>query len=285
MSSSKSEAWSQLATGALLRASLLEGEERVVAQLQGEGATHGMYAEANALGEVRGFCLDNESALEESDYIEATGSLVLQTVKYRMQKPYTSSTPYDGDIAKAWQDSFDLSDGIPTFVYLETKYDSNGEPHFIGGLLAQALPPPSPLRKIIEKETGDKGGAGEKGKEKEKLGDTGRVAVQTLSDMFFSGEVPSLEEVSTSAGLVEYVRLALKAPQVEESSCEIHPVDFHCRCTKAGYLSHLYTLPVTDIDDLIMDNGIDLNCHFCNKVHAITQEELVSIRDNKVPVD
>jgi succinate dehydrogenase/fumarate reductase flavoprotein subunit len=37
--------------------------------------------------------------------------------------------------------------------------------------------------------------------------------------------------------------------------------------------------------DLIMDNGIDLNCHFCNKVHAITQEELVSVRDNKVPVD
>ena len=133
MDATKSKEWSFLATGCLLRASFLTGEERIIAQIAAEGtAMHGMYAEANALGEVRGFSLNSNEALVAEELKGTKGALVLQQIMSSYTKPFLSYSPYEGNIISAWQQYSDLSEQLPSFMHIESRYNDVGIPQFVG---------------------------------------------------------------------------------------------------------------------------------------------------------
>lgn len=66
-------------------------------------------------------------------------------------------------------------------------------------------------------------------------GDRGLEQINDLKNRFASGSVPSLESISTTKGLVEYMRVALKHKKLKDGEVDMKPVDYYCRCKKDQY--------------------------------------------------
>lgn len=51
--------------------------------------------------------------------VDQKGLLLIQKILYRAAKPYTSMTPYEGDLTEAWRQYYEMSEQIPTFLHIE----------------------------------------------------------------------------------------------------------------------------------------------------------------------
>ncbi|MBK97289.1 MAG: Hsp33 family molecular chaperone HslO [Balneola sp.] len=234
-------------TAAALLASELKKEERIQIRLDGNGPLQYVIAEANSLGEVRGYVGNPraELAYNKPDVLLSDGIglgvLSLTKVLYNEAEPRTSSIELiAGDVTRDIAHYLAKSEQVPSAVILDIGITKNGAISEAGGLLLQRLPdaPDGQIDMLHE-----------------------RLASFQPIDQLFSEKIYVDEIMHRSVSPI----------QVKELSR--NPVDFFCRCSRKRFLSALTMLSLEDLED-IKYNDQEIVCHFCNNKQYITAQEI-----------
>jgi molecular chaperone Hsp33 len=239
-------------TGVLLLASELKGEERIRLQLEGNGPVGTIIAEANAIGESRGYVLNPDAELDYSSAHNigdglGLGVLTFSKTLYNEARPTTGTVELmSGNISDDIAYYLYQSEQIASAVSLDVGIDENGEVTHAGGILIQALP-----------------GAPENGvaKLEENLKKLMPLSSQFIDDNYIDD---LLHKVTGAIEVKELGRI---------------PVHFFCRCTKDRFTSALSMLTIDDLESM-KDSPQELVCHYCNKKYLITTNEIQGILNN-----
>ena len=212
--------------------------------------------------------------------MSARGQLRVQRILYGAAAPHVSIVPCaTGSIQQDVNFFLAQSDQTPGHIHLTTSVNSDATVEFAGGVFAQLLAggDPGVLDRVA---SALEGGAVD------------------LTAMHASGEglhhaaaalLPELELGTDSRGLPSVMcggvsvrdgppDTAAGAAAAAASPAVGVPVGFLCRCSKAGFLSKVATLPAADIQAMASEvPPPTLTCHFCNEPHSPTKEELEAL--------
>ena len=234
-------------TGTMLMASELKGEERIKMRIEGKGPVGLLVAEANRVGEVRGYVQNPQVELDYSKDNASisdglgVGVMTVSKTLYNEAEPRHSNIELvKGNITDDLAYYMVQSEQVPSAVLLDVGIDEEGKITEAGGLLIQRMPdaPEGTIEKLQEKmlqfESID----------------------QLLADDYYIDEI---------------MEMALSPMEVKE--LDRQPVDFFCRCTRKRFINALAMLGYEDLKE-ISDEGQELVCHFCNEQYEVTQEEI-----------
>ncbi|MBX3043763.1 MAG: Hsp33 family molecular chaperone HslO [Candidatus Kapabacteria bacterium] len=235
-------------SGASLAAALLNGEERVSIEANGDGDISKVFAEAIQLGEVRGFVEFKDAGRSINftgmDKLLGEGLLRVTRVLYNRSEPVQGIVPIQkGDISTDLAYFYSQSEQIPSAVILDSKPDSNGMIIQSGGLLVQAMPGFSEIELI-------------------KLF-THLSQLDPLTD-YFEKDLNPLQVLKEVLPF-EFEVLSSSA------------VDFFCRCSKDNFISKLMTLGKQEIIDMQKTGQNELVCKYCNKHYYLTEEDFMTL--------
>jgi molecular chaperone Hsp33 len=245
-------------TASLLLASELKGEERIRLTLQGNGPVGMIIAEANAVGECRGYVQEPQAMLKVTENTQigdglGIGLLTFSKTLYNEAKPITGTVELrSGNITEDIAFYLLQSEQIASAVTLDVGIGEDGEVTHAGGILVQALP-----------------GAPE---DKIDLIQENLQRLIPLSERFSSEEYIDdlMAEVVSPVAVRELGRL---------------PVHFFCRCTRDRFLDALALLNLNDLEHMESDDQ-ELVCHYCSKKYVVTTTEIASIiRDMRVKMN
>lgn len=234
-------------TAAALLASELKGEERIQLRMDGSGPVGFLIAEANSIGEIRGYVKNPAAELDYSNPETKLGDglglgvLTFTKVLYNNAEPKISTIQLiDGEVTADIAHYLAQSEQIPSAVLLDVGIDDNGEITEAGGLLVQRLPgaPEGQIDMIQERLSG----------------------FPPVHTLFEDGQY-----------IDEVMRKALSPLRVKELSRQL--IDFFCRCTRDRFLNALAAL---SYDDLIEMQGEpqEMICHYCNNKEIFSKEEI-----------
>ncbi|HYW35615.1 MAG TPA: Hsp33 family molecular chaperone HslO [Balneolaceae bacterium] len=232
--------------GAMLMASELKGEERIRLRLEGDGPTQLIVAEANRVGEVRGYVQVPDAQLDYAENPEigdgiGKGLLTVSKTLYNEAEPRHSSTNLvRGNITDDLAYYMVQSEQIPSAILLDVGIDEEGNVTEAGGLFVQRLPD-APEGKIDQLQ--------------EKL-----RSFPSIAEMLVDGEY-----------IDDIMQKAMDPIPVKE--LDRQPVDFFCRCSRKRFMNALRMLSYEDLKD-ISDEGQELVCHFCNTRYHISKKEI-----------
>lgn len=234
-------------TGVMLLASELKGEERIQLRVDGNGPIGFLIAEANSLGEIRGY-VQNPAA--ELDYSNpdvdlgdglGLGLLTLTKVLYNEAEPRNSAIELKkGDITTDLAHYLVQSEQVPSAILLNVGLDDKGEVTEAGGLLVQRLPgaPDGQIDLLQE-----------------------RLASFPPIHKLFEGDFY----------IDDIMQKAMSPLKVKE--LDRQPVDFFCRCTKDRFLDVLSMLTIDDLKEMEGEQQ-EMVCHYCNKREYVSKEEI-----------
>lgn len=237
-------------TAAMLLASELKGEERIQVRLDGNGPTGMIIAEANRVGEVRGY-VQNPSA--ELDYSESSvnigdgiglGILTVSKTLYNEAEPRTSTIELvNGDVTSDMAHYMVQSEQILSAFLLDVSLDNEGNVDHAGGLLVQRLPE-------AEEES------------VEKLQKT-VASLPPISEMLADGKY-----------IDDIMHLACTPFDVKE--LDRQPVHFFCRCSPGRFKNALSLLSYDDLKEMEGESQ-EIVCHYCNSRYEISKNDLREI--------
>ncbi len=234
-------------TGTMLMASELKGEERIKMRIEGKGPVGLLVAEANRVGEIRGYVQNPQVELDYSKPNVKTGDglgvgvMTISKTLYNEAEPRTSNIELrEGNITDDLAYYMVQSEQIPSAVLLDIGFDDEGQITEAGGLIIQRMPD-APEGKIEELQ--------------EKMLQFDSISSLLANDFYID----------------DIMEKAMDPIQVKE--LDRQPVDFFCRCTRKRFVKALAMLGYEDLKE-ISDEGQELVCHFCNEHYNITQEEI-----------
>ncbi|MDR9387655.1 MAG: Hsp33 family molecular chaperone HslO [Balneolaceae bacterium] len=234
-------------TGASLLASELKGEERVQLQLEGDGPLGSVIAEANRVGEVRGYVKHPKAQLPdhsgEPRLEEGLGLGILTVFKtlYNEAEPRMSTIELVvGDVTTDIAYYMVQSEQIHTAIRLDVKMADDGSIAHAGGLMIQKLP-----------------GADQK-------------VIDHLQEHLKS-MTPVSDSLEEGYYIDEIMVQALDGSPVKE--LDRQPIDFFCRCSRDRFRNGLAMLPMEELESLKGESQ-ELVCHFCNQKEIFTKEEI-----------
>lgn len=234
-------------TGTMLMASELKGEERLKLRIEGDGPVELLIAEANRVGEIRGYVQNPRAKLDysnpESRLKDGIGLGILTVSKtlYNQAEPRTSSIELvKGTITDDLAYYMLQSEQIPSALLLDVGIDNQGEITQAGGLLIQRMPnaPEGEIEKLQQK----------------------MLQFNSISSLLQKGLY-----------IDDIMQQAMQPIQVKE--LDRQPVDFFCRCTRDRFVNALALLGYEDLKE-ISDEGQELVCHFCNEHYHVTKDEI-----------
>ena len=236
--------------GVMLLASELKGEERLHLRLEGSGPVGYVIAEANSVGEIRGY-VGNPGA--ELDYTQpdvsigsglGIGLLSLQKTLYNEAEKRTSTIQLiNGDVTSDLAHYLVQSEQVESAIKLDVGIDENGEVTNAGGLLVQRLPEAAP------------------------------EIIQQIQEHLVKFD--QIDELLNSGRYVDDIMHKAADPlQVKELSR--YPVHFFCRCNKNRFKNALAMIDIDELKDM-GDEGQELVCHFCNELYQVSKTELEEI--------
>jgi molecular chaperone Hsp33 len=239
--------------GALLVASSLKGRDRVALRIDCSGPVGGLVAEANALGEVRGYLqkipIPLEKPLEDFNLAPFLGAGLLSITRYLedAKHPFSGQVALQhGNLAQDLAHYFLTSEQIPTAFNLSIQFTPQGEVAGAGGLFLQVMP------------GADEDSAAELENIVYGLPSLGAIcAAGEDLDRFVQGHFAALDPV-----LLDKPRVA-----------------FFCRCRRDTVGRLLGTLPAEELRD-IRDKGpfpVELRCHHCNTRYAFDRDEVEAL--------
>lgn len=247
--------------GAALLAAQKKGEERVTVSLQGAGPVPLVLAEAVRTGEARGYVHGGDTELPPGTPLGlalGAGTLEVSEVLYGARTPYRSVVALaQGDVLSDLREYFARVEQIPSHLSLDTAF--HGEQLvWSGGLLVQALPPPSGLAP-------------------DQALSYGEAAVETVRRRL--ARLPPLQELILGEGrsLEQVAALVADEPELPPERLESHALAFYCRCSRKGVLAHLALLPVADLAEFEAAPS-PIACQYCAKQYALTSEEIRALR-------
>jgi molecular chaperone Hsp33 len=245
-----SAALGRVMSGALLLSSLLKDGQKVILQASGDGPLHGIVAEADWAGRVRGYVKRPHVHMGVTDgkldVGRAVGKGYLNVIKdLGVREYYRGIVPLQtGEIAADLAYYLNASEQLPAAVSLGVYVDVDNSVKASGGFLVHPLP-----------------GAGENaiGRLEDRL-----KGIRPVSAMILDGMGPQ-EIMEEAAGLpVEIL--------------ERKEVRFHCPCTKERVLDAIAALGRVEIDGLIRKGeAAKVECHFCRTEYIVSLEELTSL--------
>ena len=240
-------------TVAMLLASELKGEERVQIKLEGSGPVGSIVAEANRVGEIRGY-VQNPGA--ELDYTVSDvnigsgigiGLLTVSKTLYNEAEPQTSSIEIiNGDIQSDIAHYMVQSEQVLSAFKLDVRLNDDGTVAQAGGLLIQRLPGADPEMMTTLEET--------------------LTALPPVSDLLTRGDY--IDEIMVKA------TAPFKVKELDRL-----PVHFFCRCNTESFKNALALLSYEDLREL-KDDDQEMVCHFCSKKHIVKKEEMFEIAES-----
>lgn len=237
-------------TAAMLLASELKGEERIRLKLEGSGPVGMLVAEANRVGEVRGYSA-NPSVEMDYSRDDATlseglgiGLLTVSKTLYNEAEPRTSTIQLiEGDVISDLAHYMVQSEQVMAAFLLDVSLDDNGDVRNAGGVLLQRLPD-------ADEKTMDK-------------------LQETLK---------SLPPVSELLNNGEYIgKIMAKASEpFSVKELDRQPVHFFCRCSPKRFKNALSMLSYKDLKDLKGDDQ-EVVCHYCGNRLIVSEEEITDL--------
>lgn len=237
-------------TAAMLLASELKGEERIKLQMEGNGPIGLLVAEANRVGEIRGY---SHNPSVELDYSQpdvsigdgiGLGLLTVSKTLYNEAEPRTSTIEIiEGDVLSDMAHYMAQSEQVLSAFFLDVSLKDNGDINQAGGVLIQRLP------------------------------EAGESVMETLQET-----VKDLPPVTNLLENGQYI------DAIMERACEPfavkeldrQPVHFFCRCSTGKFKNALSLLSYEDLKELKGEDQ-EMVCHYCGTKHTVSEKEIYSI--------
>lgn len=237
-------------TGTMLMASELKGEERVQLRLEGNGPVNYLVAEANSVGEIRGYSGNPAAQLDYADdetrlgHGLGLGVLTFKKILYNKAEPRTSTIELKkGNVTQDLAYYMVQSEQIPSAILLDVGIDEDGNVNEAGGVLIQKLP-----------------GAREK--------DIKRLQKKLK-------KFDSIHELFQEGLYIDDIMERALAPKKVRELSRL-PVHFFCRCSRDRFKDALALVSYDELKEM-QDEGQELVCHFCNEHYQISKAEIEEI--------
>ena len=248
------------ALGRLLTASVMMGDmlkwenSSVTLRINGGGPLGSVVAVSDNKGNCRGY-VENAGVqlpLNEKGKLDVRAAVGTQG-QLNVMKDYGSGQPYvgqinivSGEIAEDITEYYARSEQTPTICALGVLTDKKDHTVLLaGGLLVQLLPT------------------------------AGEEAIEQLEQNLQTLE-PMTSMMAKGMTLEEICRTALGGFEVELLDEE--DVQYACTCSKERVKQAIASLSPEEIRTLADETGYaQAHCHFCNKVHKLSQEELEAL--------
>lgn len=234
-------------TAAMLLASDLKGEERIRLTLEGNGPVGMLVAEANRVGEVRGY---SQHPQVELDYSQdgvtigdglGIGVLTVSKALYNEAEPRTSTIQLvEGDVISDMAHYLAQSEQVLSAFLLDVSLKENGDVDQAGGVLIQRLPGADDATMATLQET--------------------LTSLPPISELFNEGQ---------------YIDMVMEKATQPFTSKELdrQPVHFFCRCNPKRFKSALSMLSYDDLKDMEHESQ-EVVCHFCGTRHTFSKNEI-----------
>lgn len=249
----------RLLTGAALMSLDLKAEfSDTSLSIRSEGPIQGLFVIANHVGEVRGYAFEPHVEVENTkagklNVGAAVGPGTLTVIKNNQSDtPYSSQVELlNGEIAQDLNYYLALSEQIPSVVALGVLVDRNGV-RAAGGLIVQLMPgAPEDLIDYLEARA---------------------AGFPDTSALLDEGFDPA-----------ELIDLFLGDPQLEYLATK--QLSYACNCSRTRMADNLRSLGVDELENLADDEqGIDVQCHFCDKEYHFNQTDIVDLLGKTKPV-
>lgn len=245
----------RLLSAGCMMGSMLKGEDDLITLIvRGDGPLQGLTVTADSKGRVKGYPLVPDvilpaNAIGKLDVGGAVGRGYLKVIRdMGLKEPYVGQTELQtGEIAEDLTYYFALSEQVPSSVGLGVLMEKDNTVKQAGGFIIQLMP-------FAEEEV------------IARLEDN-LQNIKSVTAMLEAGHTP--EEMLTQI---------LDGMDVE--ILDTTPVSFYCNCSKERVQKALMGMGRRDLEDIIKDGeGIDVNCHFCNKNYHFTIDELKALLD------
>ena len=209
----------------------------------------GMTVTADAAGGVKGYAIQPDVILPANaqgklDVGGAVGRGYLKVIRdMGLKEPYVGQTELQtGEIAEDLTYYFALSEQVPSSVGLGVLMEKDNTVKQAGGFIIQLMP--FAQEEVI---------AGL---------EANLQKVSSVTTMLQEGNTPE-----------EMLRILLDGMQVE--ILDTMPASFYCNCSKERVQKALMGMGRKELEDIIKDNeGIDVNCQFCERSYHFSVEEL-----------
>jgi len=234
-------------TSAMLLASELKGEERIQIRIDGDGPVGMLTAEANRVGEIRGYSANPSAELDYSNpdttLSDALGIGVLTVTKtlYNEAEPRRSSIALvNGDINSDIAHFMAQSEQVLSAFLLDVGLHDDGTVKHAGGLLVQRLP--------------------------EAEENTVEELQNTLT------KLPPLSELFENDFYIDDImEMATKPFTVKE--LDRQPVHFFCRCSPKRFKNALSMLGYEELKEM-EEESQEVVCNYCGTRIEISKEEI-----------
>ncbi|TVR14908.1 MAG: Hsp33 family molecular chaperone HslO [Balneolaceae bacterium] len=240
-------------TAAMLLASELKGEERISIRLEGNGPVGMIKAEANRVGEVRGFVKNPAAELNytgsntEIGQGIGLGLLTVSKILYNEAEPRTSTIEIiRGDILSDVAHYLVQSEQVPSAVLLDVSLKDNGDVDQAGGILIQRMP------------------------------GTDDAIMKTLETTL--EKLPTVSELLADEMYIDTIMELAGSPYTIKELTR-QPVHFFCRCSPERFKSALALLSYEDLKEMEGEDQ-EMVCHYCGKKTLVFQKEIHSIVEN-----
>ena len=243
----------RLLSAGCMMGSMLKGEDDLITLIvRGDGPLQGLTVTADSKGRVKGYPLVPDvilpaNAIGKLDVGGAVGRGYLKVIRdMGLKEPYVGQTELQtGEIAEDLTYYFALSEQVPSSVGLGVLMEKDNTVKQAGGFIIQLMP-------FAEEEV--------IAKLEENLQN-----IKSVTAMLEAGHTP--EEMLTQI---------LNGMDLE--ILDTTPVSFYCNCSKERVQKALMGMGRRNLEDIIKDGeGIDVNCHFCNKNYHFTIDELKAL--------
>lgn len=237
-------------TAAMLLASELKGEERIKIRLEGNGPVGMIVAEANRVGEIRGY-VQNPSAELDYSRPDATigdgigiGILTVSKILYDEAEPRTSTIQIiNGDILSDMAHYMAQSEQVLSAFLLDVDLNDQGVVSHAGGLLIQRLP------------------------------EADESVMEHLQNKLEALASVS-EQLSNGLYIDDIMHSATNPYTIKE--LDRQPVHFFCRCSPERFINALSMLNYEDLKEL-KDEEQEIVCHYCGNKMSVPKKQMQDI--------
>ncbi|MFU8812229.1 MAG: Hsp33 family molecular chaperone HslO [Balneolaceae bacterium] len=234
-------------SAALLLASELKGEERIRLRLEGTGPLGVVTAEANKVGEVRGYVKNPTAELDYSnpdanigDGLGA-GLLTVTKVLYNEAEPRSGTIELvKGDVIGDVAHYLAQSEQVLSAILLDTSFHDDGTIAASGGVLIQRMP------------------------------DAEEATMGSLQETVAS--LPPISQMMEEGLYIDDIMKAASKPFLVKE-LDRQPIDFFCRCSPERFKGALALLHIDELKQMANESQ-EMVCHFCGRSHTVSKEEM-----------
>jgi molecular chaperone Hsp33 len=239
-------------TAGLLLSSMLKEDEALSLQFIGNGPLRGIFVDANAQGEVRGFVYHPRAHLPtrggklDVGGVVGAGTLTVIRAQPWSKEPYRSITPLvSGEIGADVAHYLLNSEQVPSAVSLGVFVQPDESVTAAGGFIVQLMP-----------------------------GSSEETISQLEANVARAKPVSQLvREGATPQEILSHVLDGFGATAVGEM-----PVRFSCRCSRERVLGTLVAMGQQEMQTLLEEEGqAVVTCEFCGEQYVIVRDEIESL--------